>query len=229
MATKRDYLPEGMAAFRDWQNGFMLRLQQEAEAWEIPAAAVEKLVLLRDDFISKYAVANLELAHSRTPVQTAAMQESRRLYEADLRSFIRRFIRFNELVVPADKLGLGVTVPDTIRTRRGTPKDIPVVVTVPKPGAVIMVHVAQPPGADGSSRRGKPYNVARIEVAAFTGAEPPLNPDDISRRSQHSRSPVRLSFTHAYTGQMAWIYCRYIGFDNMPGEWSKVSKQVVPV
>lgn len=229
MASYKDYIPEGVEIFYSWQNTFMEQLHIGAADWEIPATAINNLDNLQNDFDTKYKVANPTLRNTRNSVQVVQLRASRAKYETALRSMVQRFIKANPLVTDSSRLALGVTVPDTIRTKRGTPTTMPEVSTLPIKGAGVKIFVSQETGAEGTSRRAKPKDVARIEVAIFVGAEVPVHAEEWPNKSQHGRTAIMMRLDSADSGKMAWIRCRFIGFNNKPGPWSKVKNEIVPL
>lgn len=227
MASYKDYIPEGQAEFNNWQRVFMEELHQGAAGWEIAEAVIEPLDTLQQEYIALYAVANLVLRYSRTGVQVAKLANSRKRYEAALRSFVQRYVRANPLIDSSGRTALGVTVPDTIRTKRGTPGTAPEISTMPLKGAGVKIFVRQQAGAEGTSRRAKPKDVSRIEVAVYVGAEAPAEADEWADKRQYGRTNIIHFFQAADSGKMAWIACRFIGFNHMPGSWSRIKKEIV--
>ncbi len=227
MSSTRDYIPRNQLHFNSWQETFMEVLHQYKGEWQIPEADLLALDKLQTVYIPLYAVGNKNLRASRTNVQAARLNIARSEYEAALRFFIAGNIRFNRKVSEDSKFALGVTVPDTIRTRRGTPETIPFVSTLPEKGARVKVYVEQQQGKDGTSRRGKPKDVARIEVAWFIGNDPPANADIFPMKSQWGRSPVLIKFDKGQSGNLVTIYARFVGYNNEGGPWSAQHKEII--
>jgi hypothetical protein len=229
MATHKDYIPEGQEKFNNWQGSFMTNLHLLGGGWGLPPDEVDALDELQKTYITAYKKGNKMAKATRTTVDVAKLKTARDKYEAAIRHFVQAYLRFNNKVEDSHRMALGITVPDTIRTKRDTPKTTPWVSTITQKGANVKVWAMQEPGADGTSHRAKPKDVARIELAAFIGPEPPIDPEDFSMKTQHTRSPILLHLDQKYCGMPIIIYCRFIGFNNQPGSWSKGHKEVVPM
>ncbi len=229
MAIQHDYIPAKQQEFNSWQSSFMEVLYQHQKDWQIPEAAVRELDDLQAIYSAAYAVGNKILLSSRTNVQASQLKKATMDYEAVLRRFIANHIRFNPFVSDSGKVALAVTVPDRTRTPRGTPVTIPFVSTMGVKGARVKIFVEQEPGKEGTSRRGKPKDAARIEVAVFVGEDAPSNPDLFPQKSQWGRSPVMINFNSDQAGSFVIIYARFVGYNNIGGHWSARHREIIPL
>lgn len=225
--AKRDYIPAGEKEFFDWQNNFATILAAGAATWNVPTATLTSLDSLRNDYENKYALANKGKKASRTPLQIKQKKDATKLYEAAIRQVVKEFLAFNSLVSDDDRLNLGITVRDFIKTASTTPKTIPVLTVLPVNGSRLKITVKQQPDADGISRRGKPEDAASFEVAIWIGDGAPKDGDKCTIKHEYTKSPVTLSFSPEDSNKDATIFVRWIGYGKQQGSWSNGITEVI--
>ena len=227
MTKKRDFIPASEEQFFDWQNNFAIKTAAGAATWAIPTATLTALQTLQSDYLKKYDVANKGKKASRTQKQVKEKDEAILVYQAAIRQLVKEHLAFNIAITDADRLELGITVRDSIRTRSTRPDTIPVTVVQPLSGSSLKITVRQAPAADGTSRRGKPANVSAFEIAAWVGPGAPVDGEACTIKDRYSRSPVVLELNAMDAGKTASIFTRWIGNNGQAGSWGNAVEEVI--
>ncbi len=222
-----DYLPLAENAFNEWQANFTKQVTENLAAWNIPPAAADALVKAKAIYDPAYLAANKGVQKVRTPKQTKVKNDATAAYMAAIRRFVKQWLAFNDAVTDAERLALGITVRDVVRTASGIPQSIPNIVVVPMPGSCLKITFRQAPNAEGISRRGKPADVAEIEIAAWVGDAVPADGDGCNIKSRYTKSPVLLQFKGEDAGKTANVFGRWIGKGKQPGPWSNAFAEVI--
>jgi hypothetical protein len=93
------------------------RVVTNAAAWGIPAPSVTALVNRRAEFEPLFTTAQNKTTRRRADV--LAFRQSRQLYEAEIRAFVKAYLMFNPLVTDEQRMEMALTIPDREPTPRG--------------------------------------------------------------------------------------------------------------
>ncbi len=223
----RDYMPQTEEKFFGWQKNFTEQVTKNLAAWNIPPAAAEALSTAKAAYDPAYEVANLANKAIRTPQQTKRKNVATDDYRKAIRKFVKQWLAFNDAVSDDQRLALGITIVDVVRSATGVPATIPDVVVEPMPGSKLKVSYRQAPGADGTSRRGKPSDAAEIEIAAWIGPDAPASGESCFIKSRYSKGPVVLRFSGDDAGKTVYIFARWIGKGKQPGDWGNAVIEII--
>lgn len=204
MAAKEDYIPSTEEDFDDWQKNWIPKMVAKATAWGIPDAVKEENTDAQDDWTPKYAAGKNEA--DPKPSQRKAKNDSRKAYIKVIRKTVKRYITNNNLVTNEDKISIGVTVPDEIRTR------VPVPDHAPK-GSIQkidhLLHVLKIVDPEKPTTKAKPDGVARINIYRYIGAAAPVNISQYSNIGSTTKAKYVSNFADEDVGKKAWYIFEY--------------------
>ncbi len=223
----RDYMPQTEEKFFGWQENFTEQVTKNLAAWNIPPAAAEALSTAKAAYDPAYEVANLGNKAIRTPQQTRRKKVATADYRKAIRRFVKQWLAFNDAVSEDERLALGITIVDVVRSATGVPATIPTIVVEPLPGSKLKVSFRQAPGADGTSRRAKPDDAAEIEIASWIGPDAPANGDTCFLKSRYTKGPVLLRFKGEDAGKTVSIFGRWIGKGKQEGDWGNAVIEII--
>ena len=224
----KDYIPPREDAFNEWQTNFGVVLTPNIAAWGIPIAAADDLTKQKAAYEKAYEVANMGKQNTRTKQQIQAKDDATVAYKASLRLFVKNYLAFNTLVEDQERLALGITVRDKVRTRSERPNSVPDLFCTTASGNRIIVTVRQQPNSDGRNRRGKPADADGFQLALSMGINPPPEAEDCTNKILYTKSPVEIISLPSEAGKTLTVYARWIGKTGQPGLWSQAIQEVVP-
>lgn len=216
MAT--DFVPRTEEDFNDWQGNYLPKLVANAVAWGIPPAVVLNNQNAGTDWTAKYAVGNDEA--DPTSAQRQAKNDSRKAFTLIIRSTVKQYITPNPAVTNADRLDLGVTVPDTTRSRVPVP-DHPPVQIINK--IIHKQHELRITDPDNPATKSKPKGVARINVFRYIGTAPPVNISQYSLIGSATKAKFVSKLDDEDVGKKAFYITQY---ENTRGERGPVSDSI---
>lgn len=223
----KDYLPLPEEEFFEWQDNFGPIVQANLVKWGIPATETDAMAKAQADYLPAYAAANKGKKNVRSTEQIVSKNKTTGVYKKAIRAFVNKWISFNNAVSDNERSAMRLPIRDATRTPSTKPATIPSVVVVPMPGSNLKVTVRQAPDNKGVSKRGKPEDAAKFEIAAWIGANAPVDGDGCTMRKVYSKSPVMIKFSGSEAAKIATIFVRWIGHNNQEGDWSNGVEEVI--
>ena len=224
MATN-NLIPRPDGEFDSFQSGFMSAINANAADWKIPSDDITVLTPLQEAWKTDWAIAKNK--KNCTTAQRKAKDSSRKAYEKELRVFIKKWVYLNKNMDAKAIEMCGLTPHDTTRTKNPVPTTLPLVDVVMGKGNVLQIIFRQQLNEPGSSRRGKPKGVAFCQFFYMIGTKP-ANPEDCTKFTQSSRSPIKVQLPSGLGGQTVWFYARWLNQLNEGGPWTVLDSFVIP-
>jgi len=224
--AKNDVLPSGDPKYNTSVNILIAQVILQATAWAIPTTVITAVTKLLATWNSMWAIASNR--KNRTTVDVENKKAARKALTAYLRPFIKTYIYDNSLLTSADIISCGLNPHSTTKTPSGIPGTIPEMQYKPDSDHTVKSFYKQEAAADGTTGRGKPDGVGYIEIASFVGATPPASPNDYTKMTIGTRSPVAVQFNASQAGQPVTIAARWVSTSNLSGNWSNPQTVNVP-
>jgi hypothetical protein len=158
-----------------------------------------------------------------TPVQTEAKYNAKKAAKKTVRPFINQYLRHLP-VTDADRTAMGIPNRDTVRTRIGKPKTVPVF------GLVIkgIRKVTVPFHDEETDRRGIPYGMGGALVSWKVSDAPIDDPEQLERSALATKSPAVIHFEEADRGKIVSVALRWQNKNSTQGDTSATQSTVVP-
>jgi hypothetical protein len=220
-----DLIPEKDYDFHVFQRVLIKNVKKNLAAWHIPAAEFQPLSNMSGLWEAKWKIANNRF--TRTTVTIENKTTVRKKYEAALRVFIKRWIRPNPFMDSADQASCKLKPLKTKRSRSSKPRTIPILSFKISTWTRLKITFRASYGDPGSSFRGKPEGIARVEFAYSIGIEP-ASPADCKLFVSATRNPYIMAFEATDAGKMLFIFARWVNTANVAGMWSKPYEVRIP-
>ena len=169
------------------------------------------------------ALAVTKVPNTRTPTSVATKNTTKAQLIADIRALAKR-IQATTFVTGAQKVALGITVPDHVRTPVAPPVTKPVL-TIDTQGTLgFTLRIAD---ETTQNKRAKPPGVDGAEVYTFVaaaGATPPADLSGWSYAGRAMRSNYNLSFDSTDAGKIVFVKAAWV---NPRGQSGPVSDEIV--
>jgi len=221
---KKDYIPAKDNEFDSFQSNLMSQVTTNSVLWNIIVAALTALNPLQMAWAAAWLVAKVKV--NRSPAVIAAKKQSRKAYEAALRTFIQTNIYRNPSMTDGDIEVCGLRPHDHTRTPVPVPTDQPIVVLKHAPGNYFVVRFFRLRDEQGALHRGKPDKVAKIEFA-YSLNNQPGSPDNCPEKRVATRGPIRVELPLNYNGQTVWFYARWKNVYDAAGPWTELDSFVL--
>jgi len=218
----RDYIPPSDAGFDIFQNNFYNGVQPNLVAWGIPTANWMTLTNLRIAWNMAWLKAKDKDSRSREDVQ--AKRDAKRIYQKELRGFIRSWVAFNPKVSDANREGLGLKVKDIEPTPMPIPDRAPDITIDTIRHLVHKLRLTDP---DNPHTQAKPKGVREIEVFRFFGDTPPPSVSEYEFVGNATRFLYTVNYKKADMGKRVFYIARYVNTRGIPGPWSTAVKATV--
>jgi len=208
-----DYIPDGDGPFLDWATNFHTVCSDNKTKWSLPAA---ELTTMGND-ITDFGIV-LAKCHSeaKTKADTQDKNDKREALEASIRSFVNGNIRENKAITNADKVRLGVTVPQDgyhpVPVTTGRPE---LHANIGTPLYIILRY-----REEGSKHWGKPDHVHGIEVRHEKREDDPEDWEDLKYTVFDTGGSIRISFKNVDAGKRVVLVARW-EMGKVDGERSK--------
>jgi len=224
--SAKDLIPTNDPKYNSFVNILIAKVTAKATDWAIPLAVITALAGLLTKWNSMWAIASDK--KNRSSVDVTNKKAARKALTTYLRPFIQTYIYDNSLLTSADITSCGLNPHSTTKTPAGIPGTVPEMQYKAGNDHTVKAYYKQEAGADGTTGRGKPDGVGHIEIASFVGATPPASPNDFTKLTIGTRSPVAVQFNAAQAGQPVTLAARWVSTSNLPGNWSNPQTVNVP-
>lgn len=217
----QDYIPSTEEDFNDFQDQFEKVVVINGVAWGIPALTVTSITNAKTDWVAKYAAGKPEA--DPTSAQRQAKNDSRKVYTQLIRQVVKQYIRFNPVVTNDDLVTLGLSVPDTTRTRSAPPDHSP---TENVDAIEHLQHKIRITDPKNPNTKAKPKGVARINVYRYVGTTQPVSIADYKFDGTSTKFLYTSKFDETDVGKKAWYITQY---ENTRGERGPLSDSISAV
>lgn len=220
MAAAEDWVPRPDTKFDLFQDVLYNQASTNKGSWNIPDAPVTALGNLKSAWDTAWADADNE--GNRTSAQVQTKNDARKMYEAGIRKFTRQYLRFNNSVSNAERVVMGITIPD----REPSPAPVPTTNPTLNIGTedVGMHRVVF--YDEFHNTKGKPRFVAYCDIRYHIGTEAPTHPDEYGTPRVATKNPVIVNH-YGFSGQRVYYIARWVNSRNEPGPWSPVFSGIV--
>ena len=100
------------------------------------------------------------------------------------------------------------------------PRTVPSISGKQSSGNTVLLYFRQQPHEDGSSRRGKPEHIARLEFVYKIEMPLATSTNDCTLTTTATRSPLKLHFNNSDAGKKISGFGRWINTRNIAGNWT---------
>lgn len=215
----KDYIPGSDNDFQAWSANFVTYAGAHLAELGIRLPDIAPIAAARTDFDAKMS-ANVT-AQQASQSARQAKDASRDTLESAIRQLVRQLQASGD-VDDSERAALGITIPDTVRTRAAGGIDtrpIGMVDTSQRLRHEIrFVDEATP------TRRAKPAGVMGCEIwvkVAAQGEAPPADPDELSFVAMDTASPYIVEYDGADGGKTAHYMLRWVKSGGEKGPWSE--------
>lgn len=222
MANK-DYMPQSVSEFNDWQKQAVAKATENKAAWGLPddrLAAITAKATAWDEFYPRYADKK-----NRSSVIVEEKNTKMSDYRKELRAFFAEFIFNNSKISDADRVSLGLLS----RDRVPTPSVVPATQPVAKVDfSVRLQHKIAFTDSSTPTSKAKPAGVHGCQIWMKLGGEAPATAKELQYIATDTATPYLLEFDGADAGKTAYYWLRWVNKRGEAGPWSvPVSAMVV--
>jgi hypothetical protein len=223
------YIPARETDLVTWADNFATLITATPATYGLTAGDATTIQAAVDTWDSAYAVANSPT--TRTPTTIAAKNTAKNAMLPILRSYASQ-IRLNPGVADADKIALGLNLPNN------TPSPVPTPVTAP----VVTISANEPlritlrsrdTGSPATSRA-RAANTIGMELWVAVGDTAAVDPETASFVGMAVKVPFHVDFDVSQVGSIATFFGRWAVRSGSPGEniarrgpWSSAISQTI--
>lgn len=210
-----DYIPRSDAEFDLWHKSFDKYLKNNLAALGLTNTVTTQLSPLQTAW--EINLSEFLAAQAAAEAATQAKDAARAALEAYLRILVRQ-LQSNPATTDAQRAGLGVTVPDDIRTPVPVPTAIPFgnIDTSKR-----LEHTINFRNSETPTSTAKPEGVHGCQIWLNIGTQPPTSLDQFKFIATDTRTPYVLQFEMADAGKNAYYILRWVNTKDQPGPWSE--------
>jgi len=224
---RKKYVPTKDAEFFAFQGNLANYVVTNAVIWGISAPAVAALVARRASFEPLYTIAQNKTTRRRADVQ--AFRQSRQLYEAEIRAFVKAYLMFNPLVTDAQRVEMALTVRDSELTPRGAINSKPYMDLNAVGGSSITVRAR----VTTDQTRASMHPLADAIECRYTfvpvGEMPPESWDDCPKTAVSKKALFKIFCGAKAIGQRFYGFFRWVNESNPAhnSDWTNAISVVV--
>jgi hypothetical protein len=227
MAVKKRYIPVKDDDFFNFQGNLVNIVVTNAAGWGIPAPAVAALVARRAEFEPLYTTAQNKTTRRRADV--VAFRQSRKLYEKEIRNFVKAYLIANPLVTDEQRSEMALTIRDTEPSPHPVITDIPIVALRVIGGGDIEARVKALKDQTRPSMHPAANLIDYRYVMLEIGDLPPANPEDYTKRDVSSRAKFIIRVGAQNEGKRFYAVARWVNTTKpkQEGPWSEAITVVI--
>lgn len=208
------YIPPKDADFLAWLDNFDDLTAVNFAAYGLTAPQAASITTQRTNYDAAFAAATNPA--TRTPVTVATKDTMKATALATVRP-LAQIIRNNPAVSDADKVALGLTVPDVSPTPVPAPTTFPLLDLLrATPGQ----HWLQYRDSDTPTSKAKPFGAKGMELWQSIGTTPAVDPASSLYLGTVTKSPLSVNQNPADVGKVATYFGRWITQRGLVGPWS---------
>jgi hypothetical protein len=213
--TMKDYIPSSDADFEIWRITFDKYLKNNLASLGLTAGDIAALDALQTAWGN--ALNSLLSAKNAFEAAVALKNDVRQQLEDAIRAFVKQ-LQANPATTDDQRAGLGVTVPDTTRTRVPVPATRPIgwVETEPLRNTIHFRDKETP------DRKAKPEGYSGCQIWYFIGPQPPTDLDQYLFLAKDTQTPYVHVFDLEDVGKTIHYRLRWVNTRDEPGPWSEI-------
>jgi hypothetical protein len=208
------YIPSRDAELGQWAANFSTLMSASPGMYGLLAGDAATIATYVGAFTSALAVVNNPATKTRA---TVAGKDGARAAMLDIVRGYAMQVRNNQGVSNADKLALGLTLPDR------TPTVVPAPVTVPLLNVLAATpgeHTLRYSDAAAPDRRGKPAGSVALQLFAAVGVSNVQDPAEARFYAVVTRQPYAVRYPRSENGRVATYFARWQNRKGDVGPWS---------
>jgi hypothetical protein len=227
MATKKRYIPVKDKDFFVFQGNLVNIVVTNAPAWGIPAPAVAALVARRAEFEPLFTIAENKTTRRRADV--VAFRQSRKLYEKEIRAFVKAWLINNPLVTDEQRSEMALTIRDTEPTPRGKIDVIPYVNLKAIGGGDVQVRCRTEKDQTRASMHPLADAIECRYILVPVGEMPPAGQKDAKNTQVSRKARFTVSLGDEQAGQRFYGFFRWANLTNPQnsGPWSPTQTVII--
>lgn len=220
--AQNPYIPPRDADFNNWFDNFSTRITATPALFGLTAGDAVQIAAAFTSWNDAYVAAITP--STRTPLAVAAKNNERAAAEAVIRPYAIN-VRDNEGVTDADKLDLGLNVPDTTPTPIPAPSSSPVITIV---GATPLQTTLRVADETTPNVRKKPFGAITCELWRTVAATENPDPTAATFVGDFSRVPFPVDNEVGQAGLVATYFARWKTARGLVGPWSIAASFTIP-
>jgi hypothetical protein len=214
-------LPSKDAELRDFATNVDVLVTAAPAQYGLAAADAASIHTYASEFDLKLTAATDP--STRTKVTVAEKNLAKGQLEVILRTYLA-IVKANRGVADGDKVALGITLGDQVRTPKPPP------VTQPQLQVLVqgtLTHTLRYADVTTPNKRSKPFGVIGMQLFLTTGETTPAGPEATRFYAFVNQQNYMVSFTGAEAGKTAYYYARWQDNKGRVGPWSALTGVVV--
>jgi len=215
-------LPKTDLEFNQKQDTIVTMTTTYLVPWEINASWFNGTLLPAQESWESCWAAYVDEA-TRTPNDTFLKTEARKTYEPILRQLVAQLLA-SPLVSDGQLNLMGLHRRPHESTPVPVPQTHPVAEIDSSEPSQLTIHFKNA----GSESKAKPFGVHGAEIVWDFGAEPPVDPSDLTHSTFDTNSPMTLAFNGADRGRTVYFAVRWENTRGEKGPWSMTYSAIIP-
>lgn len=227
MPSGKQYIPVKDKDFFVFQDNLVTIVVANATAWSIPPAEVTALTDRQTEFEPLYTTAENKTTRSRSDV--LAYRQSRKLYEKEIRAFVKAWLMFNPLVTDEQRSEMALTIRDTNPSPHPAITDIPIVALRVIGGGDIDARCKALKDQTRPSMHPAANLVDYRYVLLEVGDIPPADPEDYQKRDVSSRAKFIIRVGAKNEGKRLYAVFRWVNTakPKQEGPWTDAQTVII--
>jgi len=227
MPRGKQYIPVRDDDFFNFQGNLVNIVVTNAAAWGIPAPSVAALVARRASFEPLYTTAQNKTTRRRADV--VAFRQSRKLYEKEIRAFVKAYLAANPLVTDEQRSEMALTIRDIEPTPRPKIATIPIIGLKAMGGGSIEVRCQVTTDQTRFSMHPAADGIETMYTLLPVGEVPPEGHEDCKKTQVSKKARFTISLGDKNAGQRFYGFFRWVNQSNPQnsGDWSPAQTVVI--
>lgn len=210
----QDYIPSNDEAFQVWATNFRDGIAANPSTYMLTAADATSITTVVNDFVAKLAISNNEA--TRTKPTIANKDDARATCEDLLRQYAID-IKYNDGILDADKIAIGVRPVNTNREPIQCPQTSPLLnILGNTPGSQTVLY------ADSTTpdSRAKPFGASELQLFMAVTDTDAATFADAQFYGKFTRNPIAVEFSADQDQKVATYWARWASVRGETGPWS---------
>lgn len=212
----RSYIPQRESLLKAFAVNFAALITATPASYGLDAGNATTIQDAVDDFVAAYDLANDPTTRTAT---TVANKDATRVFMLQVIRPFAQQIRNNAGVSNELKVGLGLTIRDTVPTPVAAPVTQPLLSII---AATPLSHTIRFADAATPDKRSKPSGAKFLELLRFIGLTPPASYSDWPLADLATKNPVSSEFEAGDASKLCSYVARWVTGRGLKGPWSAV-------
>lgn len=225
-----NYIPNKNVDFDSFQANLITIVSANSVVpWAFTAtqlAALAALVALQTIWSNAWAIS--QVFATSTPTDRFNTEQARINFEAAIREFVKSTLKYNPAISDTDRELMGVTVDSNTRTHLPPPAFAPVISSISKSAATLVVTLKIPTGEPGDTTRTFPIGSKSAILRWKIDGETPLADWECSNVQIVTKVSTQIEFTLPERGKPVYFMSAYLSTTDEQGPWSAPFETVIP-